>query len=209
MTPNGPLVAVINATTAAIPPIRRAFSERFPAAILWNLLDDRLLIVADERGGVTPELQERMRRLIDHAVTEGADAVLLSCSLYGFVARQRAANLTVPVHGPDDAVFSSLLDSGARRVLLVGSVEISIQDSTTRLRADAEARGVELDVIPALLAGPDGTIGQPDEAVDAILLAQYSLAPAADRLQDELGVPVFSSPKFAATALSVAIRGHR
>jgi Asp/Glu/hydantoin racemase len=43
-----------------------------------------------------------------------------------------------------------------------------------------------------------------DEA-DAILLAQYSLTPVADRLQVQLGIPVLSGPTFAAQTLRDAI----
>ena len=53
---------------------------------------------ADAAGGLTPALRDRMSTLIRYAVDGGADAVLLSCSMYGPVAR-RGRRLQ-PVHGP-------------------------------------------------------------------------------------------------------------
>jgi hypothetical protein len=44
-----------------------------------------------------------------------------------------------------------------------------------------------------------------DGRVDAVLLAQYSLAPAANALSAELGLPVISGPDAAAVALRARI----
>jgi hypothetical protein len=83
VTASDPTVALIHATPAAIGPARMAFSERFPRATVWNLLDDLLISQAQSAGGLTPALRGRMERLIEHAVAGGADAVLLTCSMYG------------------------------------------------------------------------------------------------------------------------------
>ena len=77
-----PLVAVIHATWTASPPIVDAFEREYPEARLWQLLDDRLMADAIEEGTVTPELRDRLRRLVGHATAGGADAILLTCSMY-------------------------------------------------------------------------------------------------------------------------------
>jgi hypothetical protein len=220
-----PLVAIISATLVSTPPVQAAFEQLFPEATVWNILDDRLLQDADARGGVTSELQQRMRRLIAHAVTEGADAVLLSCSLYGFVAHEAADELTIPIFGPDDAAFAAYLSSGLRRVWLVGSVQLSVDDSAARLAKAAERRGISIEIIPVFVAEALATskagdavalarsvatkvrsIGAP---ADSLLLAQYSLAPAAWELGRELGVPVFSGPERSASAVREAIGARK
>lgn len=47
-----PLVAIVHATTAAIATVRDSFAREMPQARLWNLLDDRLAVDADELGAV-------------------------------------------------------------------------------------------------------------------------------------------------------------
>src|SRR4051795_10982989 len=103
----GPLVALVSAVPAAIPPAVAALEEALPDARVWNLLDDRLIDDANEAGEVTGALESPVRRLIDPAPREGRDAVPLTCSLYGFVARKAAQQAPAPVLGPDDAAFEA------------------------------------------------------------------------------------------------------
>ncbi|WP_210506728.1 aspartate/glutamate racemase family protein [Naasia sp. SYSU D00057] len=218
----GPLVALVSAVPAAIPPAVAALEEAMPDARVWNILDDRLIDDANEAGGVTGELDARMRRLIDHAIREGADAVLLTCSLYGFVARDIAAGATIPVLGPDDAAFEAVRTGGYSSIYLVSSVELALADSTTRLRehlGDA-ADGLEIHPVfaPAALApsragdaaGAASAIADAVEhtvgSADAVIFAQYSLAPAAQLLEQRLGLPVLTGPGKAASLLGERLR---
>ncbi|NQX28924.1 hypothetical protein HQQ81_16370 [Microbacteriaceae bacterium VKM Ac-2854] len=221
MTDHRPLIAIVSAVSAAIPPAVEAFAELFPAARVWNILDDRLLVEIDERGSLTPELAERMQRLIQHAVTEGADGVLLSCSIYGSVAHAVAGTVPVPVLGADDAGFAAVIASGHRRILLVAPASAPLIDSTERLTAAALAADASLEIIPVVAQGAAGlarsgdvaglsrllveAVARVDDAVDAVLLGQYSLAPAADALAEATGLPVYATPQRAALALKAAL----
>ena len=203
-------IALISATPAAIGPATSALAAEFPAADVWNLLDDKLLADADERGGLGDDLAERMRRLIDHAVAGGADGILLTCSMYGPVARER--DLELPVLAPDEAAFDELL--GYRTILVIASLESAMHDAVARLSAflkpDATVRGVvspeafeatksgDPDRLAALLAA---TARDHAAGTDAIFLAQYSLAPATTVVADATGVPVIAGPVSAAIRL--------
>ena len=214
-----PLVALISATPAAIGPAADGFARQFNEARLWNILDDRLLAEADLRGGVDEQLARRMQRLIDHAITEGAAAVLLTCSLYGEVAHQYGTD--IPVLAPDDAAFAAAAAVARRRVLLVASLQSAGLDSATRLRRFFAERGAHVEVeavvadgaLAAAVAGDgkalavsltDGCSGHLAH-IDAIVLAQYSLAPAAPALEDSLGLPVIAGPDTAARQLRAGL----
>lgn len=218
---DGPLVALISAVPTAIPPAERAFAAGFPAARVWNLLDDRLLPEADLAGGLTPALHERMRRLIHHAEAEGADGVLLSCSVYGAVAQAMAAESSIPILAPDDAAFVAAVDGGFHTVLVVSNAPGPLADSEERLIETAVQRGVLLDVVGvvAARAAHAAATGDVDALVDAVhravvvaaaspdavLLGQYSLAPAAERLADLIGLPVIAGPQRAVAELRRAL----
>lgn len=215
MDKKNPVVALISATPAAIPPAQQGFAQEFPEAVLWNLLDDRLLPDARAAGGVTPTLEGRMTRLIEHAVDGGADAVLLTCSMYGEVTGRVPA--VVPTYAPDEAVFADIVASGYRTILVVASMESALEDSVTRLQAAIDASGRHAAVRGALAADAfaaanDGNTAElvaailgacrdRGEDVDAVFLAQYSLAPARDAVAAELGVPVHSGPHSAARTI--------
>jgi len=216
-----PLIALVSAVPAAIAPAEAAFAEIYPDAQVWNILDDRLLEEADDRGGITAELSERMVRLIRHAVTEGADGILLTCSIYGQVAHSIADQIDVPVFGADDAAFDAAVKAGYRSILLIAPASGPLADSARRLAATADAAGIVLTIVPVVAAGAAAAARSGDtetlvallhetflavtEPVDAILLGQYSISPGASALAELTGLPVLATPQRAAAALKSAI----
>lgn len=211
-----PLVAVISAVTTAVEPTRTAIHSALPGAQVWNLVDDRLMTDARAAGGVTSRLAARMNRLIDHALAEDASAVLVTCSLYSDTVRVRGAG-SVPVLAPDDAAFDAVLSQGWHTILLVAPLDEALLDSRERLARHAAAAHQPLEIrgavagnlpegparTPAALAQSLGAvIAAAGTDVDGILLGQYSLAPAADALAADLGIPVLSTPGCAADRLA-------
>ncbi len=210
-----PRIALISAVTAAIGPAQSALGELYPDAEVWNILDDRLLSDADARGGLDDALRARMERLIDHAIAEGADGVLLTCSMYAPVAT--GIRRDAPVLAPDEAAFAEIAAAGLGSVLVVASFDGARDDSVERLgRALADAGSATavsgLSVPAAMAATKAGDAAAlvaalieacrpAADGVDAIFLAQYSLAPAARAVGDALGLPVFSGPASSAVAL--------
>jgi hypothetical protein len=217
-----PRVALIHATTAAIAPAVAGMNNAFPGAEVWNLLDDQLLPDADAHGGLAPHLAERMNRLIDLAIAHGAAGVLLTCSMYGSVAQATKAD--VPVLSPDEAAFEKALAGNYGKVLMFASFESALNDSVARfaefLKANGSATKVIGEPVPAaLIATKAGDISALTAAlieaakpfvgsVDAVLLGQYSLAPAAIALEEALGLPVISGPQAAALKLKTAVTAH-
>jgi hypothetical protein len=214
-----PTVALIHATPAAMGPARDAFADRFPQARVWNLLDDLLVSQAEEAGSITPGLRGRMAGLIDHAVRGGADAVLLTCSMYGPVAHDAAGASSVPLLASDDALFAAVAERRPQRVAVLGPIRAGVDDTVARLRAHlgddaAEVTGRMVDgagrataagnlaelerlvVAAALAAEPDA---------DLIVLGQFSLSPATQAAAAAVPVPVLSPPHLAAEALSARL----
>lgn len=218
MKPHPPLVAVISAVAAAIPPARAAFDALFPDATVWNVVDDRLVDDAD--GEITPRLAARMRRLIDHAVVEGADGVLLSCSMYAGVAHRADVDVAIPVHGPDDGLFGAVATGGFRRIALVSPAADPLADSLARMRkvvaSDVTVVGVVADDAPAAARANDvdalvdavvSAVGHVWPKPDAVVLGQYSLAAAAPGVQAILGLPTLSAPEHAVRRLQTLLTG--
>lgn len=216
-----PTVALIHATPASMAPAHAAFAELFPKARLWNLLDDLLISEAEAAGGLTPQLRHRMRTLIRHAVDGGADAILLSCSMYGPVASAVAAEYPQPVLPSDHALFDEVGRSRARRVTVLGPIATGVADTVARMRERLGAvhpdpptvRGIVVDgAREASVAGDFGTLGElmarsaqeVAPTTDLIVLGQFSLAPALASAQAAVPIPVLSPPHLAARVL----QGH-
>lgn len=214
---HAPLISLISATPVAIPPATGAFHEIFPEATLWNLLDDRLLADASEQGGVTDALAERMTRLIRHAEAEGADGILLTCSMYGPVAEKLAAQISIPLYAPDASAFQAALEGPYDRILVLASAKGPLDDAVERFTHAAENAGRRVLVAGSVADGAAAAATAGDQILltdalhracqaqasryDAVLLAQYSLSPVADALSDLIGKPVLAGPKLAAATL--------
>jgi hypothetical protein len=192
VTPVAPLVALIHATPASMPAAHGAFADRFPDARLWNLLDDRLLPDAAAADGLTEPLRGRMRTLIRHAVDGGADAVLLTCSMFGPVAVEEAGAHPVPVLPSDHGLFEAVRSAttrGARRVTVLGPIRASVDDTVARLRASLAAPDVRIDRV---VAGPGTLTDGLGPGTDLVVLGQFSISTEHSAVQDAVPVPVLS-----------------
>jgi aspartate/glutamate racemase len=220
--PDGsPTVALIHATPAAMGPGRAAFTDRFPQARVWNLLDDLLIAEAEAAGGLTSALRHRMRTLIRHADDGDADAVLLSCSMYGPVAADVARTSPIPVLASDEALFDAVAEhvtGGATRVAVLGPIRAVVDHTVARLHdrltdlgtPDASITGTVVDgAREATGAGDHARLGRlvADEArrlgsdADVVVLCQFSISPALPAVQAAVTVPVLSPTHLAADVL--------
>ncbi|MDH2416098.1 hypothetical protein [Nocardioides sp. CER19] len=215
-----PVVALIHATPASMPPVAAAFAQRFPDANLWHILDDRLDRDAAAAGGLNETLAARMDRLIQYAVDADADAVQLACSMFGPVASR--ASQPVPVLTSDQGAFDEVARLAPKRVLVLASLPPAAVDSTARLTASLTKVGqsptidsaIADDARAASLAGDHARLARSlvdavgtVEPVDVVMLAQYSLSPVAAAVSEQLGVPVLSGPHLAASKLARELAG--
>jgi hypothetical protein len=214
MTGHQPTVALIHATPAAMAPARSAFADRFPDAHLWNLLDDLLISEAEAAGGITPPLQRRMEQLIRHAVDGGADAVLLTCSMYGSVAHDLAPSVAVPVLASDDALFARVAEHRPATVAVLGPIPAGVSDTVARLREhlgpDVAVEGTVVEGAAAAAAAGDlprleqlmsNAARAAEQRADVVVIGQFSLTPAAPAAAAAASVPVLSPPHLAADVL--------
>lgn len=215
-------IALISATPLAIGPAAAAITAAFPTGTVWNLLDDRLLADAQREGGITETLAARMDRLIDFALAGGADGVLLTCSQYGARADVRdAAADGVAVLSADGPLFAEAVALRPARVLLVASLESAAADSSKRLFDAFATAGIATEIRPLVVPAASkplpeseltevlsAAVAGVDAGYDVIVIAQFSLAPAASALAAQFGVPVLDGPRAAALRLAAEIDGR-
>jgi hypothetical protein len=121
----------------------------------------------------------------------------------------------------DQALFDQVVASRPGKVVVLASLRPAALDSTERLTSALSEAGLQAHVEPvvvdaAFTASRQGDTGRvaallADAAVghrfgaDVVVLAQYSLAPAAHAVGAAVDVPVLSGPHLAAAALATAI----
>ena len=216
-----PRIALIHATPAAVEPIRAAFAEAWPEPDLVNLLDDSL----SRDRALTPELTQAIYSRFDalgaYSMSIGADGILFTCSAFGPAIERVAGALPVPVLKPNEAMFAEAISMGGK-IGMLATFEPSIASMAEEFEADAAKAGAKVtlesvyvpNAMPALLAGDrskhDALVAEAASKLahcKAIMLAQFSMAPAAAKLRQRLpGTPVLTSPGSAVAAMKKRIK---
>ncbi|MFD4526183.1 arylsulfatase [Streptomyces sp. NPDC058470] len=210
----GPL-ALLHTSPAHIPVFDALRDEDHQGLDLRHLVAEELLARARREG---PEaVAAEVRAVLDRAVTQGAAAVLCTCSTIGAVVERAGAE--VPVLRADRPMAAAAVAAGPR-VVVLASLESTLAPTVALVEEEARAAGRPLDIRTVLVKGAwtlfeagdlDGcarTVATAADAVtdaDAIVLAQGSMA-AAQRLTTTT-IPVLSSPRPGLAAGAEAARG--
>ena len=207
-------IALIHATPAAVDPIRNAFAEGWPEPDLVNLLDDSL----SRDRALTAELTDGLFRRFEalgYAVSLGADAILFTCSAFGPAIERVARSVEMPVLKPNEAMFAEAIAIGGT-VGMLATFEPSIASMSEEFEEEAKRAGSAATLKTAFVPGAMAALmaGQQEKhdalvvaaaseltACAAIMLAQFSMAPAAAGLRRQTTVPILTSPASAVSAL--------
>ncbi len=215
-----PHLALLHTGEAHVGAFADLFEEILPEAMLSHLVREDLLLRAQLAGELPPDVAAETAESIQELAGQGARLVLCTCSTLGPAVEAAAAEIAVPVLRVDRPMAEAAVAAGGR-LLVVAALESTLAPTQALLR-DAAAdlgREVSLEVLSlpeaweAFESGDrDDYLQQIADAVrdavedtgarngtggfDAVVLAQASMAGAAERLTD-LGTPVLASPRLA------------
>jgi hypothetical protein len=182
------------------------------------------LLDAAQPAGLTPTIRRNAVQEMLALADAGAGAVLCTCSTLGPAAETAADLAEVPVLRVDRPLMEAALACGPR-LAVAACLPSTIGPTRTLLERVAAERGVRPAVNEILLAEAWPLFEHGDRAgyaqaiarglteaapdVDAVVLAQASMAPAAELCRG-LAMPVLASPKLGAAAAVAAWRArHR
>jgi Asp/Glu/hydantoin racemase len=213
-------IALIHATPAAVDPIRAAFAELWSEPDLVNLLDDSLSRDRAHAPDLTDVMYQRFDALGSYALAVGADGILFTCSAFGPAIERVAQAVQIPVLKPNEAMFAEAIAIGGRIGMLatfnpsIASMAEEFREDAAKAEADVTLESVFVpDAMAALLAGQrdrhDALVAEAAAGLahcKAIMLAQFSMAPAAGAVRQRLpGMPVLTSPQSAVAAMKARI----
>jgi len=209
-----PRVALIHALVHSIAPVNDELARTWPAAVRMNLLDDSLSADVARGALLDDRMAARFVALADYAFGTGADGILFTCSAFGpcidAVARRWPDR---PVLKPNEAMIDdavALARAGRGRIALCATFAPTLASMPAEFPRDVA-------LVPILAEGALEALGRGDgkahdrlvaEAVakaapevDAVALAQFSLARAASSVMSVAQVPVLTTPASAVRAL--------
>ncbi len=216
-------ISLIHASPAAIAPLARYYAEAEPEWIVTNLLDDG--VMRHFREGNEPAVESGLLSLVERACGRyQAEAALVTCSAasLGLIRRLSAASV-VPLIKIDAPMAEAAVRAGARLGVLV-TFPPTVEPTRALLAEVAQVAGRKIDIktelreeaLNALLQGDsalhdrllsEGARALGAAGVEAIVLAQVSMAHMRAQFERQLGVPVFSSLETSHRALKEALDG--
>ncbi|MET9493674.1 aspartate/glutamate racemase family protein [Streptomyces sp. NPDC006552] len=211
------ILALLHTSPAHIPVFDALRDAAHPGLTLRHLVREELLVRAGERG--PGSVVDDVRALLAAARRDGADAVLCTCSSIGGVAEDLAPGLGVPVLRVDRPMAARAVATGPR-ITVVATVHSTFAPTLALVEEEAAraGRAVEVRTVFAdgawecFLAGDrDGYLDRVAAAVDSVtdadvvVLAQASMAGAADRARTALAVLSSPRPGLDAAAAACAV----
>lgn len=191
--------------------------ELSPGVDARHLVDESVLAQVRAEGAVTEGVRRQVAADVSSLVRDGAQVVVCTCSTIGAAAEAAEVPAGVFVMRVDRPMAERAIACGPA-ILVVASLESTFAPTVALLAETAAAAGkpiqvtkllcreawkyFELDNLTGYAREVARTVGAFRGYADAIVLAQASMAPAADLLPN-LPTPLLSSPRLGLEAALV------
>ena len=189
-------------------------------AELLHYEDPSILSEIREHGYVTTAPAARLISMFMQAAQDGADAVLNICSSVGEVAdcaQDAARYIGVPIVRIDEEMCRDAVRRG-KRIGVMATLPTTLGPTTNTVKRVAREMNREITIVDSLVDGAFGldqdqfralllnNAEQIKDQIDILLLCQGSMAYCEEYLEEKIGVPVVSSPRYGAAALKDALK---
>lgn len=212
-------VAFLHTSPVHVETFDRLVKAADPALRVDHVVDEALLSDA-QRGGVDdPSLIRRVQAAMADAAAGGATVVVCTCSTIGGIAERTPSPPGLEFARIDRAMADRAVRLGPR-VLVVAALRSTLQptaqliaESAAALRAEVVLRTLWVEDAwshfergdrAAYVAAVAAAVRNAPRGFDVVVLAQASMADAAEALRD-LGVEVLTSPRLGVQALLAAV----
>jgi Asp/Glu/hydantoin racemase len=206
-------ITLIHALKHSIAPIEASFARLWPEARLMNLLDDSLSADLARDGKLNERMTERFLAMGRYAASTGADGILFTCSAFGpCIEAVARAHAPMPVLKPNEAMIEQAVAKG-KKIGLLSTFPPTLVSMPPEFPTS-------ITLVPKLAEGALAALDRGDRAehdrivveasrdladCDLIALAQYSMAPAAERVAQVTGRPVLTTPDSAVLKLKATL----
>lgn len=203
-------VAVVYTAPVLIPELDAQLKKEFPKVEFMNLLDDSLLKECKKSGGMNKKIIRQLCTLYQYAADCGADYILNTCSSVGEAAEVGRTLFDIPIYRIDDAMVQKAVEQG-NCIGVIATLSTTLEPTCKLIEKYAQKSERNITVVRGLAQGAfeaasAGDVETHDALIlkaaqqmkkdcDVILLAQASMQRMEQKLQNEVGIPVYSSPK--------------
>ncbi len=182
----------------------------WPEAETVSLYDESLYVDFNKAGGINRQIEERIEALLRFSAQSGAQAILFTGSLFGDSVEAARTRLDIPVLTAYESMIEEAFAGPQGRTLgLLATAKGTLDMMQSDIARYAAAHSYEYALQTSQVAGAIdallwGDRAEHDELVltaavelsecDILMLAQFSMAPVADRIREQTGLRVLTSP---------------
>jgi len=198
-------IAFLHTGAVVIAPVMERARAALPEATFINYLDDRIVadLADDARAGSVPG---RVAGLARAAMSAGADLVMLTCSSISQLAARVEDEVGIPVLRIDEAMADAAT-ADATRIAVLATLPTTLAPTVALLHERAARTGHSPEIVAEVIEDAFAAVSTGDrdahdrlvaaaiervaDQVDVVVLAQASMASAAEAVQVE--VPILTS----------------
>lgn len=208
-------IALVSATFNAVNPIMNYIHNNVPYVKPVNYLDGYLMDKIGQEG-ISDDAKRRIMDLIARACDDGADGIILTCTIFSLYQPYFSEIFSRPIITPDGAMLDSVSRLSGRTAIICtfeGTVKTTRENYYKyRSKNNMPEDEVDMYTVPeAYEAIQNGNIEESykyirakinelDDMYDYIVLAQISMAGAAEGFKTK-HAKVFTSPSSAVNAI--------
>lgn len=205
------MIALVNATFNAVNPMTDYMRKYASEYQIVNYLDGFLMDKIRKEGKISDSSVERMLHMISKACQDGADGIIMTCTIFSGHQPYFSRIFSAPIICPDGAMHDAVAKMGGKTAIICtfeGTVETTRNQYYEYCRKNKMPEQVDMYTVPeAFEAIQNGNIKkcndlvqkkvyELDTAYDQIILAQISMAGAAEGLETK-HAKIFTSPSSA------------
>jgi len=195
---------------------RKLLLENMPKLESFHIVDEGIIQGLMAQGKMTPQIKRRIGTQALLAQEAGADLILFTCSSTSPAVDDLRVLIDTPIMKIDEPMARHAIGIG-EKIGVVATAKTTIGPSVHLIESTAKESGrkvivqsiLESSAFEAKLLGDNNThdrmvqdaVHRLAQKCDVVVLAQASMAHLAETLQEEVSVPVLSSPKPCISAL--------
>ena len=217
-------LALLHTSPTLSPMFNELCARILPDVRVLHFVDESLIKNTIAAGRLEKATMRRLIDLVGSTFDAGADATLVTCSSIGPAVDIAAQLHDRPVIRVDAAMAEKAVAKG-RRIGVVATLSTTLGPTADLVRRKASEAGRDVEVVEHLCEGAFAAVMAGDGAthdrivgdailnamqgVDAIVLAQASMARVVDALPPEkVPAPVFSSPELGVQRVREVLAGQ-
>lgn len=206
-----PIITMIHTVFPIVNNLKAIFKKKLgnQPATIYNIVDDSILPRILNNGSISPEIVSTVYQHISSAEKMGSDLILVTCSSISEVVDIVSPLVSVPVIKIDDAMTDEAVKI-ADSLGVIATIKTTLNPTINQLKKKMSKAKKEVEIVPVLCSdaykalinenNPEKhdlllykAIEEIIENVDAIVLAQASMARLLPKLKKLTNKPILTS----------------